>query len=55
MKLSIRKASFNTGLLFIVALSTGISHGRAPPRYGDSLVDAYDYMTTSSGGKSGEN
>ncbi len=55
MKRSIRKASFKTGLLFIVALTTGISHGRAPPRYGDSLVDAFDYMTTSSGGKSAEN
>ena len=47
---AVRKTSFMiSSLLFIVGQINAIS---TPPRYGNSLVDAYDYMTTSSGGKS---
>jgi hypothetical protein len=50
----IRNKSFTAGLLIIVAL-VDLSQSFSPPRYANSLVDAYDYMTTSSMGGKSEN
>ena len=46
MTFMIRNKSFTAGLLIIVAL-VDLSQSLTPPRYASSLVDAYDYMTSS--------
>ena len=46
MTCMIRNKSFTAGLLIIVAL-VDLSQSFTPPRYANSLVDAYDYMTSS--------
>ena len=54
MTCMIRNKSFTAGLLIIVAL-VDLSQGLSPPRYSNSLVDAYDYMTQSPQGGKPEN
>ena len=50
----IRNKSITTGLLIIVAL-VDLSQSMSPPKYSNSLVDAYDYMTSSTKGGKSEN